>query len=218
MRKKHQRKKSEKFFRNAKSYIASEYPSELNEFRRINVPKTFLRMNQDRFLSEYAWVVYATNFDQTILVRKFPVIEKAFRGFKLAQVAKMTTLDPVLKVFKNKSKAAGIRDGAKAISKEGFASFKHRMLSQGPDGLDELPWIGSITKNHLAGNIGLADVPKCDRWIKRIARLLGYSPIALIDELSVKFKENRRVVDLILWRFCQKFENLASLRSYVDTL
>jgi hypothetical protein len=218
MLRKPQRRKAEKFFRKAKSYVARKYRSDLKEFRRINVPETFLRMRQQDFLWNYAWVVYATGYRETNLDKKFPAIEKAFKGFKLEEVANMGSLRPVLKVFNNKSKATGVRDGARAISKEGFGDFKQRMLREGPSGLEELPWIGPITKNHLAGNIGLADVPKCDHWIMRIARLLGYRPLVLIDELSGKFKENKRVVDLILWGYCVKFGSLTSLRSYVASL
>jgi hypothetical protein len=218
MRRKQQRKRAEKFFRKAKSYIASEYPSDLRHFRRINVPETFCRMNENRFLSKYAWVVYATGFREATVENKFPAIKKAFKRFRLEEVAKMEDLHPVLKVFKNKRKATAVRNGARAVSKEGFANFKHRMMIEGVDGLDELPWIGEVTKNHLAGDIGLADVPKCDRWIVRIARLLGYRPLVLIDELSVKFKEKKRVVDFILWAYCVKFGSLPSLRSYVESL
>jgi hypothetical protein len=92
------------------------------------------------------------------------------------------------------------------------------MLCQAPEGLDELPWLGPVTKNDLAGNIGLADVPKSDRWIARIARLLGYRPLALIDELSQKFKEKKSVVELILWKYSETIGNRQSLRGYVETL
>jgi endonuclease III len=68
--------------------------------------------------------------------------------------------------------------------------------------LDSLPWIGPITKYHLARNIGI-DTVKPDRHLVRLAKRYGYnSPLELCKEIQKTIPESLGVIDLILWRYC----------------
>jgi hypothetical protein len=66
-----------------------------------------------------------------------------------------------------------------------------------------LPWIGGITKYHLAKNFG-ADVAKPDVHLERLAKHHGTTPQALCDELAAATGYKSRTIDLILWMACAK--------------
>ncbi len=68
--------------------------------------------------------------------------------------------------------------------------------------LKSLPWIGDITKYHLARNLGI-DVAKPDRHLMRIAKKFGYSDVQqMCKEVSEKTGDRIGTVDLVLWRYC----------------
>lgn len=66
---------------------------------------------------------------------------------------------------------------------------------------ESLPWIGGITKYHLAKNFG-ADVAKPDVHLQRLADWEGTTPQALCDRLAKESGYRASTVDLILWRAC----------------
>lgn len=71
-----------------------------------------------------------------------------------------------------------------------------------PDKLDfceSLPWIGGITKYHLAKNFG-ADVAKPDVHLQRLADAEGCTAQELCDRLAVETGYRAATVDVVLWR------------------
>ncbi len=64
-----------------------------------------------------------------------------------------------------------------------------------------LPWIGGITKYHLAKNFG-ADVAKPDVHLQRLADQYDATPQELCEELAAICGLKARTVDLLLWRAC----------------
>jgi thermostable 8-oxoguanine DNA glycosylase len=212
-------KKLDTFFSRGKKYSKKEHKAELRYFRRLS-PETFRRMRADDFLEEYAWVVYAAGFKEAILEKKFPAIKKAFKGFKVQYVCKISNVSPILKVFNHERKTRNIIEGSRMIAGGWFANLKQCKPKQAVNVLDELPGIGPKGKNHLARNIGLADVAKPDIWIQRITKVFGFSHYQkMIKYLSGKTGEKEGVVDLILWRFsADHFKGIDSLRSYVKAM
>lgn len=68
--------------------------------------------------------------------------------------------------------------------------------------IGKLPYIGDITKYHLARNIGL-DVAKPDRHMIRIAEKYGYNDVNdMCQALANVVNERIGVIDTILWRYC----------------
>ncbi len=65
--------------------------------------------------------------------------------------------------------------------------------------LGDLPWIGPITRYHLAKNFGL-QVIKPDRWLERIAYVHRTTPVALCAHLSKTTGDPFPLVDTVLWR------------------
>lgn len=69
--------------------------------------------------------------------------------------------------------------------------------------LQTLPWIGPITKYHLARNIGI-DAVKPDRHLIRLAEHFGYpSPYKMCVAIQKRHPQERLgTIDVILWRDC----------------
>jgi hypothetical protein len=66
---------------------------------------------------------------------------------------------------------------------------------------DSLPWIGPITKYHLAKNLGV-DCAKPDRWLVRLAEGSGETVEALCARLAAATGDRVATVDVVLWRAC----------------
>lgn len=67
--------------------------------------------------------------------------------------------------------------------------------------LVSLPWIGDITKYHLAKNFGL-DVAKPDVHLRRLADREGTTPQGLCERLAAITGYRAATVDTVLWRAC----------------
>lgn len=64
-----------------------------------------------------------------------------------------------------------------------------------------LPWIGKITKYHLAKNFG-AQVAKPDVHLKRLADREGVTAQTLCERLAASSGYRIATVDVLLWRAC----------------
>lgn len=105
---------------------------------------------------------------------------------------------PVSEAFGHKGKAAAMQalwDGRDGYFKELLAAGDR--LSY----LATLPWIGDITKFHLAKNCGI-DCAKPDVHLQRLAAAEGADCHALCARLAAATGYRVATVDLILWRAC----------------
>jgi hypothetical protein len=66
---------------------------------------------------------------------------------------------------------------------------------------ETLPWIGEITKYHLAKNLG-ADVAKPDVHLQRLGLANGCTPEELCRRLASDSGFRVATVDVVLWRAC----------------
>ena len=66
---------------------------------------------------------------------------------------------------------------------------------------ETLPWIGPITKFHLAKNLG-SNVAKPDVHMLRLAKRSGTAAQELCERLSRETGYRAATIDLILWRAC----------------
>ena len=64
-----------------------------------------------------------------------------------------------------------------------------------------LPWIGPITKNHLAKNFGV-DTAKADVHLQRLANVEKITAHKLCARLAAQSGYRAATVDTILWRAC----------------
>ena len=168
----------------------------------IDRVQVWRELDEQAFLAEYCWVVFACGFKVAIVEDRFKDIKRVFKQFKPEAVARMKPVDPKNLPIQNKKKADGFLKGAKIVHKEGWGRFKVRVEREGMDALMELPWIGDITKKHLAKIIGLADVAKDDVHLQWCAKRCS---ARTVDELAAflakEYKMTKHKVDAVLWEW-----------------
>lgn len=105
---------------------------------------------------------------------------------------------PVVEVFGHKGKAAAMEHiwRERSTLLEGFLAATDRLAF-----CESLPWIGGITKYHLAKNFG-EDCPKPDVHIQRLADREGSTPQALCERLAALTGYRVATIDTLLWRAC----------------
>lgn len=137
------------------------------------------------FWREFAWVVLNSGMKEQIARRIWnrvrPVVEDGASAFT---------------VFKHKGKAAAI-DYVWAERARLFNCYRACADDFKLDWLESLPWIGSITKYHLAKNYG-HDCAKPDRHLVRISGTEGAH--AMCARLSKATGDRIATVDLVVWR------------------
>ncbi len=137
------------------------------------------------FLCEYIWVVINSGMKNQVAAKIYPRVLAAVQAGQ-----------PVKTVYRHPGKAAAITYMCACISR------RFREYQQAADKLaylETLPWIGRITKYHLARNLGL-DVCKPDRHLVRIAKHYGTTSQDLCARLSRLSGDRIGVVDVVLWR------------------
>lgn len=100
------------------------------------------------------------------------------------------------RVFKHAGKAAAID----AIWKAREATFRTYLAADDKlDFIAALPWIGDITKYHVAKNFGL-QCAKPDVHLQRLADTFGTTPQHLCEDLAKASGYKVATVDTLLWR------------------
>ena len=135
--------------------------------------------------SEYGWVVVNSGMKNQIAEKIWDRIQVALR----------TGLS-VRSAFGHPGKSAAIQQAWNDM--EGvFLQFQ-----EADDVLawcESLPWIGPITKYHLAKNLGV-NCAKPDRHLERIAKASGETVADLCARLSEASGERVATVDYVIWR------------------
>lgn len=137
------------------------------------------------FFQEYGWVIINSGMkNQVARIIWDRIVDALLEGRDISEV------------FNHKGKVAAIKYGWKNQEKI-FNDFKKAVdkLSY----LKSLPWIGDITKFHLAKNLGY-DYVKPDRHLVRIARKFSFTPYEMCIRLSKATGDRLGVVDLVIWR------------------
>lgn len=160
--------------------ISRGFGHEVEWAESVTEPETALA-----FACEYVWVVLNSGMKNQIAAG----IWKRLR--------------PVLEAGGSAHDAFGHKGKAAAIDKVWQAQddYLAGYLSAG-DKLaycQSLPWIGPITKWHLAKNLGL-DVAKPDRHLQRIADQNKETPQGLCARLAKAVGDRIATVDQVIWR------------------
>ena len=168
----------------------------------IDRTKTWQKLDEQTFLAEYCWVVFAAGFRVSILEERFGELREAFKQFEPKAIARMRRLRLETLPIRHKNKAEGFMKGAKLVHKAGWSNFKARLEEEGMDALKVLPWIKDVTKYHLAKNIGLADVAKPDVHLRWCAEHCAAESVdELVAYLAHKFQATEHKVDAVLWEW-----------------
>ena len=178
-------------------------------------------MDEQRFLLEYAWVVFNSGMRNRVIREKWGNLTEAFHHFIPLQIVshKTDVRTQALMVFGNQRKVDAVIITAQRIVDEGFEnSIRSKIEKNTLEYLDSFPFIGDVTKYHLARNLGF-DYVKPDRHLVRLASKYGMTPFQLCDLIHQKTGRRLGTIDVILWRFCEQqgqeslayYENLKSV-------
>jgi len=161
--------------------VAAGYQNEINWCRDMT---TFDVCTPETFFSEYVWCVLNAGM-------KEQVARKIYDRFM-----SMGNLETIGHPGKREAIKKGIEQHATWF----------RLLQGSPNKIEylqTLPWIGPITKYHLARNIGI-DCVKPDRHLVRLAKHYGFdSPLKMCEAIQ-RFTPHERLgtIDVVLWRDC----------------
>ena len=139
----------------------------------------------DHFAFEAIWVIISAGLKNQV-ARK--IEKKLFMSLEAGQSVLVSI------GHKGKAKAIDYVLNNKTHLYEQFQNAENKT-----DFLETLPWIGPITKYHLAKNLGV-DTCKPDRHLSRIAAKYNSDPFTFCKELSRKTGDKIAVVDQVLWR------------------
>lgn len=162
-------------------------------------------LGSNDFLREYAWVILNSGMSNKVIESKWQQLSAIFLQFSPQQVAESSKAVRMaaLVVFGNKKKIDSIITVAQNIDQEGFSSIKEKVKQNPLDYLFTLPFIGPVTKFHLARNLGF-DYVKPDRHLVRLASEYGMTPKKLCDIIHDKTKRRLGTIDVVLWRYCEQ--------------
>ncbi len=139
----------------------------------------------DAFFCEFSWVVCNSGMKEQIARKIWTRIVDAIK----CNV-------PVSKVFGHKGKSAAIQ----YVYENRERLFSEYLVAQDKlNYLLSMPWIGEITKFHLAKNLGF-DCCKPDRHLVRISEVHRTTPDQLCKRLAKATGDRIATVDLVLWR------------------
>jgi len=137
------------------------------------------------FFLEFAWVVVNSGMRNQVAEKIYKKIINAIKE----------EID-ISTVFGHKGKVAAIKD----VWKNQYEIFTNFQLVEDKISfLEELPWIGKITKFHLARNLGY-DFVKPDRHLVRVANSYNMTPNEMCEKLVEITGDRLGTVDVVIWR------------------
>jgi len=169
------------FFYKANNYICNKgYDDEVDYIEHI---PPLSEQNAEHFLSEFIYVVLNAGMREQV-ARK--IYNRFIDTKKLSEIGH-----------------PGKRDAISFALVNYVEWFETLQKSDDPvEYLETLPWIGPITKYHLARNIGI-DTVKPDRHLVRLAKRFNFSsPLVMCQEIQKETHDKLGVIDVILWRYC----------------
>lgn len=157
------------------------------------------------YAEEIDWQTELMPVDDPIVFRNEAIWVILNSGMK-AQVARLihTRIWRAVNDGKDISTAFGHKGKVAAIklimSAYGRMFSEYQQATDKVEYLQTIPFIGGITKWHLAKNLG-HDVVKPDRHLVRIAKNYGYRDcVAMCNRIAELTGDKVSVVDIVLWR------------------
>lgn len=180
------------FYKAFEAVSSSDYAFEMDYVDHIEPIK---KQTVDNFFIEYVWVVLNAGMKEQIA-------RKIFNKFCQGINGGIINFD----VVRHPSKRKAIEKTFNNLS----LHFQNLQAIEGDNKqieyLETLPWIGPITKYHLARNIGI-DTVKPDRHLVRLAEQFGYtSPLKMCQAIQNNIYNTKLgTIDVILWRYCNLY-------------
>jgi hypothetical protein len=169
-----------------------------------NLPKP-TEITDEYFLEELSWCIYNAGMKEAVIRQKWNDLRSIFQFFDAEDIVicENEIFDMIVPVFNHKKKAEAVIASSKKVLNDRPIRNKISSMSDSEalEYLESYPFIGKITKYHIARNIGF-DVVKPDRHLVRIADFLSYeNPNSLVDDISLIVNEKKGFIDYILWQW-----------------
>lgn len=162
-----------------KAYSVCVAEGFIKEIEYVRDILPFNKITREQFISEYIWVVLNTGMKEQV-ARK--IYDKFMSGYNFDEIRHPQKKKAILKVCADMD--------------------KYFVGIIGLEELEKLPFIGPVTKYHLARNLGM-DVAKPDRHLVRLAEHHGYNDVQkFCADIGNIVSERIGVVDVVLWRYC----------------
>lgn len=152
--------------------------------QNVKAPET-----AEALAAEYTWVVLNSGMKAQVA-----------RGIMDRVWPQLLAGKPLAPVFKHVGKANAIAHVYRN-RRDYLASFRMEAPADPVAWCESLPWIGPITKYHLAKNLGV-DCAKPDRWLVRLAFAGDEDVDQLCGRLARETGDRVATVDVVLWRAC----------------
>ncbi|WP_461246801.1 hypothetical protein [Treponema sp. R6D11] len=180
-------------------------------------------LSTDDFANRAIYVVLAGGFKQQT-AKKIHNKMMLYLQSSSPKAEKSNLYNDLLDIFGNKNKVNAIVDIWQNRAKyfNDYNLLKDAPLEAKLLYLYQLPYIGKITKNHLARNLG-EDVPKYDIWVQRLGVMfserkdlepkidnskLDPEIVKVCDNMFEQIKQETGLpigyIDLVLWRACEQ--------------
>lgn len=201
------------YYVKAMAFAREFYGDEMRQIESVR----FSDVTPEHFFQEYVWVVHATGFRASVVGKFMPRLVKAYGPWdRLAKEFFGDVMERVKAVCNNPQKARAVHATARLMSDRVFSGdgasasvrwreFRDSSLSD-VEKLSDLPYIGKITRFHLARNIGLLECVKPDLHLVRMADHWGFSSC---EEMCRSMREGEDtplgIVDLALWYAASTF-------------
>lgn len=192
------------FYNEAKQYIINKgYEYEIKAVDR----RRFKEQRAEDFFRQYVYVVLNSGMQNQIAEEIYNRFWKRFTGIDNINAGHLYHIDIDWCNIDAAANEIGHPGKRKAV-RECFYRYRQwfgklctlKSLYEKLDFLETLPWIGPITKYHLARNLGL-DVAKPDRHLQRIAEYYNFDDVQrMCEHISALTNDRVGVVDLVLWR------------------
>ncbi len=196
-----------------KYLIDNNFDSDKDDFSVIKYRlKNKFVLNSNDFAKEVIYVILASGFNQKIAKQLFIKIVNYLDSSLNCDITKL------LNIFKNKMKVNAILNIWQNRDKYCNLFYLQKTDIEKLNMLEKLPYIGKITKNHLARNLGI-NVVKYDLWIQRLGvALYGKNEVVdnsnlssgikkicdfMFDEISNETGYPAGYIDVVLWKSCQ---------------
>jgi hypothetical protein len=173
---------SEADFRTIAGLLGEQAQDDIEWSENIQPPAT-----ADEFAQEAIFVICNSGMKNTIARKVFEKVIQAINAGQSAATA-----------YGHPGKAAAIDD---------IWRRREELLAEYLAAADKvefcasLPWIGQITKFHLAKNFGV-DVAKPDVHLQRLADREGCTAQQLCERLAASTGYRAATIDVVLWRAC----------------
>lgn len=194
------------WFKRAVDFSLKYYRSEIDKASSVK----WELIDPDTFFSEYIWVVHATGFSAKAVGKFIPRLVDAYGPFQvLSQDSEQLRMPKILSVCNNMQKAKAVYLMAnilnKGVNEQGWEDFREKNLKR-VDDLENLPYIGKVTKYHLGRNIGMLDCVKPDLHFVRMQIHWGFANAAeMIKAMSEGYGMELGIADMIAWYYASTF-------------